>query len=116
VSARCTPGAPPESDLRCPTGGRGSNMPTVTLTAKSALAFPPGERGARIDYWDQKVAGLVLRVTGKARTYSAWYRMNGAVRRFTLGPADEITLADARARALEVRAQRRMGVDAVAVK
>src|SRR5438128_3083800 len=65
VSARCTPGAPPESDLRCPTGGRGSNMPTVTLTAKSALAFPPGERGARIDYWDQKVAGLVLRVPAR---------------------------------------------------
>jgi len=42
--------------------------------------------------------------------------MNGAVRRFTIGPADEISLADARARALEVRAQRRMGVDAVVVK
>jgi integrase len=91
-------------------------MPTVTLTAKSALALPAGEGGARIDYWDQKVAGLVLRVTAKARTYSAWYRMNGGVRRFTLGPAEEISLADARARALEVRAQRRMGVDAVAVK
>jgi integrase len=91
-------------------------MPTVTLTAKSALALPAGEGGARIDYWDQKAAGLVLRVTGKARTYSAWYRINGAVRRFTIGPADEITLADARASALEVRAQRRLGVDAVAVK
>jgi hypothetical protein len=29
-------------------------MPTVTLTAKSALALPAGEGGARIDYWDQK--------------------------------------------------------------
>src|SRR5207247_8008734 len=37
-------------------------------------------------------------------------------RRFTLGPADEITLADARARALEIRAQTRVGVDAVVVK
>ena len=60
-------------------------MPTVTLTAKSALALPPGEGGARIDYWDQKVAGLVLRVTAKVRTYSVWYRINGAARRFAVG-------------------------------
>jgi len=49
-------------------------MPTVTLTAKSALALPAREGGAR------------------------------APRRFTLGPADEISLADARERALEIRA------------
>jgi len=73
------------------------------LTAKSALALPAGEGGDRIEYWDQKAAGLVLRVTAKARTYSVWYRMNGAVRRLTVGPADEITLADARTRALDVR-------------
>jgi hypothetical protein len=29
-----------------------------------------------------------------------WYRMNGAPRRLTLGPADDISLADARTRAL----------------
>ena len=91
-------------------------MPTVALTAKSVLALPAREGGARSDYWDEKVAGLVLRVTAKARTYSVWYRINGAARRFTLGPADEITLADARARALEIRAQTRVGVDAVVVK
>jgi integrase len=37
-------------------------------------------------------------------------------RRFTLGRADEINLADARERALEIRAQARVGVDAVVVK
>jgi hypothetical protein len=70
-------------------------MPTVALTAKSVLALPARAGGARSDYWDQKVAGLVLRVTAKARTYSVWYRINGAARGLTLGPADEITLADA---------------------
>lgn len=65
-------------------------MPTVMLTAKSVLAFPAREGGGRIDYWDQKATGLVLRVTGKARTYCVWYRVTGAARRLTLGPADEL--------------------------
>ncbi len=91
-------------------------MPTVALTAKSAQALPAREGGARVDYWDQKAPGLVLRVTAKARTYSVWYRMNGAPRRLTLGPADQLTLADARERALTIRDQARLGVDAVIVK
>jgi hypothetical protein len=90
-------------------------MPTVMLTAKSVLALPAPQARARIDYRDQRVPGLVLRVTATARTYSVWYRMNGAPRGFTLGPADEITLAEARERALEIRAQARVGVDAVGV-
>jgi integrase len=91
-------------------------MPTVALTAKSALSLPAREGGVRVDYWDQKVAGLVLRVTAKARTYCVWYRINGASRRFTLGPANELTLADARERALQIRDQARVGVDAGVVK
>lgn len=86
------------------------------LTAKSVLALPAHKGGARIDYWDQKATGLVLRVTGKARTYCVWYRVNGAARRLTLGPADEIGLADARVRASAIRDQARLGVDAVVVK
>jgi Arm DNA-binding domain len=73
-------------------------MPTVMLTAKSVLALPAPEGAGRIDDWDEKAAGLVLRVTAKARTYSVWYRIHGAPRRLTLGPAEEISLADARAR------------------
>ena len=91
-------------------------MPTVALTAKSALALPAREDGARVDYRDQKVAGLILRVTATARTYSVLYRVNGAARRLTLGPADELTLADARERALAIRDQARVGVDAAIVK
>jgi integrase len=91
-------------------------MPTVLLNARSVLALPAPHGPDRVDYCDQKVAGLVLRVTARARTYSVWYRVNGAPRRFTLGPADEISLADARQRALEIRAQARVGVDAVGAK
>jgi integrase len=90
-------------------------MPTVMLTAKSVLALP-APAGARVDYRDRKVPGLILRVTARARTFSVWYRMNGVPRRLTLGPADEITLADARERAVEIRDQARVGVDAVVVK
>ena len=66
------------------------------LTAKSVPALPAREDGGRIVYWDEKATGLVLRVTGKARTYCVWYRVNGTARRLTLGPADVISLADAR--------------------
>jgi hypothetical protein len=86
-------------------------MPTVMLTAKSVLALRAPEGQARVDYRDQKVPGLILRVTARARTFSVWYRMNGVPRRLTLGPADEITLADARERAVEIRDQARVGVD-----
>ena len=34
-------------------------MPTVTLTAKSALSLPAREGGVRVDYWDQKVRRAV---------------------------------------------------------
>lgn len=59
--------------------------------------------------------GLVLRVTAP-RTFSVWYRIKGDARRFMLGPADEVSLADARDRALEIRDQARRGIDAVEVK
>ena len=49
-------------------------MPTVM----SVLALPASRGAGRIDYWDEKAAGLVLRVTAKARTYSVWYRLNGS--------------------------------------
>ncbi len=87
-------------------------MPTVMLTAKSVPSLPAGDGGKRIDYWDGTTPGLVLRVTGRARAYSVWYRVNGVPRRFTLGPADEVDLADAREQALEIRRQSRSGVDA----
>jgi hypothetical protein len=91
-------------------------MPTVMLTAKSVPVLRAREDGGRIDYWDEKATGLVLRVTSKARTYCVWYRVSGAARRLTLTPAEEISLADARARASAIRDQARTGVDAVVLK
>jgi hypothetical protein len=38
--------------------GHDSTMPTVMLTAKSVLALPAPEGAGRIDYWDEKAAGL----------------------------------------------------------
>jgi hypothetical protein len=43
----------------------------VTLSAKSALALPAGEGGARIDYWDQK-AGRTPRRRGRG----SWARLS----------------------------------------
>jgi len=91
-------------------------MPTVMLTAKSVLALPAPAGEGRVDYFDEKATGLVLRVTARTRSFCVWYRINGVARRFTLGPADEVTLADARERALGIRAQARVGIDAVGLK
>jgi integrase len=90
--------------------------PPVTLTAKGVRALPAGEDGGRAGYWDQEVRGLVLRVTAEARANSVWYRVNGVPRRLTLGPIDEVSLADARDRAQEIRRQARSGIDAVIAK
>jgi hypothetical protein len=73
VSAGCNPGATPDRTLRGCVGVEDPNLPTVMLTAKSVPALPAREDGGRIDYWDEKATGLVLRVTGKARTYCVWY-------------------------------------------
>jgi len=64
--------------------------------------------GAQTDYFDASVTGLALRVTsGGTRT---WTLLHGTPRRrVTLGRYPSLTLAAARARAIEVREGRSAG-------
>jgi integrase len=73
----------------------------------------------RVELWDSKVRGLLLRIThADARTWSVFYRFNGEKRRYTLGPfsADEsitkgLTLGDARKQANAALRKVDAGVD-----
>ena len=76
-------------------------MSAQRLTDSRILAAKPTD-GLRLELHDDKVTGLVLRITavGK-RTWSVVYRRrsDGLRRRLTLGPYPIVSLADARRRA-----------------
>jgi integrase len=70
------------------------------LTDKNVMSLPAGP-GGRAEYTDLVRRGLVLRVTAKgARTYCVRYGAQG--RRFTIGSANDVSLADARRKAREL--------------
>lgn len=83
----------------------------------------PPPRG-RLELWDSKVSGLVLRVTPNGvRTWSVAYRFQGAKRRYTLGDyrpeesaGDGLTLAEARKRARAILRDVDDGIDPQAAK
>jgi integrase len=73
-------------------------MPTLTFNARTAKSIKP--TSARAEYFDAEVPGLALRVspTG-AKSWTVFYRHRGRLRRLTIGRADVVSLANARARA-----------------
>ena len=95
-------------------------MPSVKLEARNLrkLAPPsPKDGNARRDYFDSNERGLHLRVTESgARSFALLYRTNGTLKRYTIGPLDEWTLADAREKARDLKAQARLGSDPQAEK
>lgn len=70
--------------------------------------------GGRLEIRDQKTKGLILRIsTGGAKSWSVLYRrrIDGRRRRCTLGQYPEVSLADARAAALDALARVARGED-----
>jgi hypothetical protein len=60
-------------------------MPAKRLSDKSIAAIRPPSTG-RAEVFDQIVTGLCFRVTAKgARSWSLMYRLNGELRRDTIG-------------------------------
>ena len=55
--------------------------------------------GRQIDHYDQKLPGLVLRVSEKAKSFCVMYRLGGKFRRLTLGRYPVLSVAEARDRA-----------------
>ncbi|MEM8624438.1 MAG: tyrosine-type recombinase/integrase [Pseudomonadota bacterium] len=65
--------------------------------------------------WDDHVRGLGLRIThGGAKSFVLNYRVGGAERRLTIGRAKEMSLAEARRRAIEVKEAACRGRDLLA--
>ena len=86
---------------------------SVNMTAKWAENIKPPPEG-RIDYFDSRQAGLVLRVSQSGR--KAWgviFRVKGdrRVRRMTLDPFPAMSLAEAREKAMQVVAAAVRGKD-----
>ena len=84
--------------------------PSLTDNFIKALTAPPGKR---IEIFDQKISGLVLRVSGQGRkTWVVRYRTEtGRQPRFTIGTYPALKLADARDEALKLLAQAKKGDD-----
>ena len=85
-------------------------MPTVTLTARHIDSIKPTT--TRVEYVDDKVPGLALRVmpTG-VKSWTVRYRHRGRLRRVTLGSAAVITLAQARERVRDLLHDASKGAD-----
>lgn len=87
----------------------GARVPTLNLTPRAVAAIKAGDRA---DHCDVVVPGLSLRVSARGvKTWSVLYRFNGRNRRLTLGRFPEVSVASARERAREVRAEAALGTD-----
>jgi len=86
-------------------------MPTRKLTDLFVERVKPPATG-RVEYFDAAFGGLALRVTkGGAKSWSLFYRMNGRLRRLTLGVYPAIKPAQARTEATAALERVRKGVD-----
>ena len=85
-------------------------MAKQALTDLTVKRVKPGPE--RFDLWDTTVSGLGLRVfpSGK-KSFFLSYRIDGVRRRDTLGKFPDLSLADARARAMLMRGQLACGDD-----
>ncbi|MGY6282641.1 tyrosine-type recombinase/integrase [Methylorubrum extorquens] len=93
-----------------------ANLLKLTKTGLAAIALEPGQ--AERTVWDSEVQrlGYRLRASGKATWVIRPPRMGGASRIFTLGPANTLTLAEARTAARERLAKATLGDDPHAVR
>jgi hypothetical protein len=86
-------------------------MPKKSLTELFVERAKPPARG-RVEYFDAAFPGLALRITAKGRkSWCTFYRFNGRLRRFTLGPYPSIKPAQARREAAAALDRARAGID-----
>ncbi len=91
-------------------------MPVVNITARFLDTIKPPADG-RVQYFDEKLTGLVLRVTSTgAASWSVIYHVATQKRRLTIGPYPAVGLAEARRRAQETLAAAARGEDPGAAK
>lgn len=76
-------------------------MAAVGLTNRRIAALPtPTLEQRQCDYWDPAMRGFGVRVSyGGKKAFVVRYRVNGRLRRLTLGPYPDLSLAEARRKA-----------------
>jgi len=85
-------------------------VPSLMLTDRHVAAIKPTT--ARVEYVDEKVPGLALRVTPNgAKSWTVRYRHRGRLRRLTLGSASVIPLVKARERVRDLLHEASKGAD-----
>ncbi len=88
-------------------------MATVRFTDKWLGATSLTPSAGRVEYVDGLCPGLHYRVSvNGVRTFSVVFRLNGKLSRRTIGRYPRITLANARASALDVMRKAQEGIDA----
>jgi integrase len=91
-------------------------MPTRKLTDLFVERVKPPASG-RAEYFDASFGGLSLRVTEHgAKSWAVLYRMNGRLRRYTIGTYPAIKPAQARREATTALERVRQGIDPTAEK
>ncbi len=91
-------------------------MPKMKLTAAAVERLKPPAEG-QVDYFDAAFPGLALRVTAKGvKSWTYFGRVDGKLRRVTLGRWPTLSLAKAREKAGEEADAMREGVDPTARK
>jgi hypothetical protein len=84
-------------------------MPTTALTELAVAKFNPPKAG-RVEYFDARLPSFGLRITSAgAKSWVVMQRVDGKLRRVTLGRYPELGLGDARTKAHEVIAGARKG-------
>jgi len=85
-------------------------MPTLMFTDRQVAAIKPST--SRVEYVDEKVPGLALRVTPNgAKSWTVRYRHRGRLRRLTLGSASVIPLVKAREHVRDLLHEASKGAD-----
>jgi hypothetical protein len=83
----------------------------LLLTDRYCDRAKPQQGETQSDYFDERVSGLALRVSGTFKSWTLHYRLSGKQVRWTLGRYPAISLANARTKALEAKAEVEAGRD-----
>lgn len=80
-------------------------MPKIHLT-QSFISNPPKAKDKlKVDYFDTEIPGFILEVrsSGKSTYYQRYRDKFGRLKQSRIGPADSVSLEDARAAAKQIK-------------
>ena len=88
-------------------------MPKIHLTQQFTDNPPILKNKPKMDYFDTQIPGFLLEVrnTGKGTYYQRYRDKHNRIRQSRIGPADAISLEEARQKAKQIRSATLMGYD-----